>query len=106
MGNVNELTKLNFRETIESKDVPVLVDFWAPWCGPCRMIAPELEAVAKDLGSKVKIGKVNVDNEPELAEQYGVQSIPNMIVFKNGKPIRQLIGFMSRNELIKALSAA
>jgi len=104
MSEIQELTKNNFRAVIEDQTTPVLVDFWAPWCGPCRMITPELEAVAKQLHQTLRVAKVNVDQEPELAEQYGIQSIPNLIVFKNGKPIRQLIGFLDRNELVAALA--
>jgi thioredoxin 1 len=101
MALVQELKKQNFFEVIRSATQPVLVDFWAPWCGPCRAIAPELEAVAQAGGI---VAKVNVDEEPELAEEYGVQSIPNLIVFKDGRPVRQMIGFHDRKELAQALS--
>lgn len=103
MAQIQELNKGNFRSVIEGGS-PVLVDFWAPWCGPCRMLAPELEAVSKDLAGKVTIAKVNVDEEPELAEAYGIQSIPNMIVFQNGKPVRQMVGFTDRKRLMEALA--
>lgn len=105
-GAILELTKSNFREVIQDGSTPVLVDFWAPWCGPCRMIAPELEAVAEAMDKRVRIVKVNVDEEPELAEEYGVQSIPNLILFKEGRPVRQMIGFVDRNALSQALNAA
>ena len=81
--NIIKLTKSDFSETVKDPSRPVLVDFWAPWCGPCRMVAPELEAVANEAGNKVVVAKVNVDEEPELAQQFGIQSIPSLIVFKN-----------------------
>ena len=103
MSQIEELTKSNFQEVI-NQGTPVLVDFWAPWCGPCRLIGPELEAVAAEVGNRVRIAKVNVDEEPEIAQSFGVQSIPNLIVFRNGSPVRQMIGFRDRRELIQALS--
>lgn len=102
---IMKLTKENFQKNVESTSKPLLVDFWAPWCGPCRMIAPELEAVAEELKDKARIAKVNVDEEPEIAEKYGVQGIPNLIVFKNGKPINQLVGFQNRKTLVEALTS-
>ena len=101
MAQVQELKKSNFFQVIRSTEQPVLVDFWAPWCGPCRAIAPELEALAQ---GGATVAKVNVDEEPELAEEFGVQSIPNLIVFKGGRPVRQLVGFHDRRELAQALS--
>ncbi|MBV9080890.1 MAG: thioredoxin [Elusimicrobia bacterium] len=102
MGRVKELNKENFYQEIRA-GAPVLVDFWAPWCGPCRAVAPELEAVAESVTNAV-IAKVNVDENPELAEEFGVRSIPNLIVFRNGQPVRQLIGFHDRGQLTQALS--
>jgi len=103
MGLVKELNKSNFYQEIRGAQ-PVLVDFWAPWCGPCRAIAPELEAVAQSANGNAVVAKVNVDEHPELAEEFGVSSIPNLIVFKEGKPVRQLIGFHDRKQLAEALS--
>lgn len=102
--NVIELNKTNFRTIVGDERTPVLVDFWAPWCGPCRAIAPELEAVAAQMGGRVKIAKVNVDQEPELAEEFGVQSIPNLILFRGGRAVRQMIGFVDRKRLAEALA--
>ena len=102
MSQIQELNKSSF-DAVVGGDTPVLVDFWAPWCGPCRMLTPELEAVAQQVGEKVKIAKVNVDDEPELAQAFGVQSIPNLILFKNGEPVRQLVGFRDRRELLAAI---
>jgi len=100
---IKELNKENFSSTIGNSNKTVLVDFWAPWCGPCRMLAPELEGVRAELGDDVVVAKVNVDSDPELAEQFGVQSIPNIIIFKQGKPIQQLIGFQNKTALINAV---
>lgn len=106
MSQLQEVTKENFEDVIRGATQTVLVDFWAPWCGPCRMITPELEAAAAELGEDVKVVKVNVDSEPELAEAFGIQSIPNLILFRNGEPVRQMIGFVGRNELVKAVRAS
>lgn len=100
-----DLNKENFRSTVEDKSKTVLVDFWAPWCGPCRMLAPELEGVKNELGNDVVVAKVNIDSEPELAEQFGIQSIPNMIIFRDGRAEKQIIGFQNKAALIKALRA-
>lgn len=104
MGSVKELDKTSFYKTIRESESTVLVDFWAPWCGPCRALAPELEAVAETANGSAVVGKVNVDDHPEIAEEFGVSSIPNVIVFRNGKPVRQLIGFHDRRQLAQALS--
>lgn len=86
------LTKSNFKEVIENSGKPVLVDFWAAWCGPCRMLTPIVEELSKEFGDDVIIAKVNVDEEIELAQAYGVMSIPNVIIFKDGKVADNSVG--------------
>ena len=91
-GNTITLTAANFDSAVLQSKVPVLVDFWAEWCGPCRMIAPLLEQIAKDHPGKVVVGKVNVDTEQALATKYSVQSIPAFFIFKDGQIAEQFIG--------------
>ena len=92
-----------FNDKINNSPVPVVVDFWAPWCGPCRLITPELEALKQDVGDKLVVAKVNVDDEPEIAEKFGVQSIPNLILFKRGEAVHQMVGFKDRRSLRKEI---
>ncbi len=98
------LTKENFQKEIIESDVPCLVDFWASWCGPCRMVAPIVEEVAKEVEGKAKVGKVNVDDEPELAREYNVMSIPTLIVIKNGEETERSVGAKPKAQLVKMLS--
>ncbi|SHK08163.1 thioredoxin [Desulforamulus aeronauticus] len=100
-----ELNAANFENEVLKSDVPVLVDFWAAWCGPCRAIAPIVEQLATEYAGKVKIGKVNVDENRDLAQQFGVMSIPTLIFFKNGQKVDQIIGFTSKADLEKKLEA-
>jgi thioredoxin 1 len=95
---LKELTKTDFDATIESG--VVLVDFWAPWCGPCRSLAPILEEAAKELDGRATIAKVNTDENPELAQKFGVSSIPFMVVFKDGQPVDQTIGVKPKGEIV------
>jgi thioredoxin 1 len=96
--NVKHVTKNDFDTEISGSNLPVLVDFWAPWCGPCRMLSPVLDELAGEMNGKVKILKVNVDEEPELASKFGVMSIPTVIAFKQGKATNKVVGFRSKEE--------
>jgi len=97
------LTKTNFKEVVGNSDKPVLVDFWAEWCGPCRMLTPIVEELSKEFGEDVVIAKVNVDEEIELAQAYGVMSIPNVIIFKEGKVVDNSVGVRPKHYYSEAL---
>jgi thioredoxin 1 len=104
MGNVAPVTSAEFDKEVLQAEVPVLVDFWAEWCRPCKMVAPELEAVATQLGEKVRIRKVDVDSERELASKFGIQGIPALFIFKGGKVVDQITGYTPRQEIAERLS--
>jgi thioredoxin 1 len=93
------LSNQNFEEEVLKSNLPVLVDFYATWCGPCNMIAPAISKIAEEYKGKVKVGKLNVDEENELAIKYQIQNIPTLILFKNGKPANTLIGLNSKSEI-------
>lgn len=97
--SVLHFTDANFKKEVLESDLPVLVDFWAAWCGPCKMIAPYLEELAKEYAGKMKIGKVDVDVNSKVATRYGVMSIPTIVFLKNGKVMDQLVGAVSRHDL-------
>ena len=99
------LTKDNFKQEVLDSRIPVLVDFWAVWCGPCRMLAPTVEELAKEYEGKVKVGKVNVDDEGELAMQFRISSIPTLMLFKNGKPVETMIGVRPKEQIAAVLDA-
>ena len=92
-----------FEEKVINEKTPVLVDFWAPWCGPCRAIAPILDELAEEDKGKMTIARLNVDESPQSASKYGISAIPTMLLFKEGKPVSQLVGFRPKPELKKAL---
>ena len=99
-----ELSETNFEQEVLKASTPVLVDFWAVWCGPCKMIAPIVDELAIEYEGKLKIGKVDVDNHQQIAMQYGIRSIPTLLVFKGGKVVEQIIGAAPKKSLIEKLS--
>ena len=98
------LTESNFKDEVLNAEGVVLVDFWAPWCGPCRMVGPILEGIAREKGDQVKIVKVNIDENPRLGSNYHVMSIPTMIIFKNGKLVEQFVGALPKPALESKLA--
>jgi thioredoxin 1 len=107
MGNdLLHLTDEDFAKTLSSTDTPVLVDFWAPWCGPCQILGPVMEGIAKELGDTALITKMNVDENPQTAGAFGIMSIPTVIVFFKGEPKKALIGVQPKEAYIQAIEAA
>lgn len=103
---VLEFTDDNFDSEVIKSDIPVLVDFWATWCAPCKAIAPTIDALADSFNGKVKIGKVNVDDNPNIPGQFGVRGIPTLILFKDGKVVDQLVGAIPKNQLEELINKA
>ena len=102
-GNILEFSDQNFDQEVLKSDKPVLVDFWAEWCAPCRMIAPAVEAVAGEYADRVKVGKLNVDENQLVTSRYNIRSIPTLLVFKNGEIMEQLVGVTSKDTLVRLL---
>ena len=101
--NVKEYTGNDFKSEVVESDTPVLVDFWAEWCGPCKVIAPVVEELATDYKGKIKFGKVNVDDNNMVASEYGVRSIPTLLIFKNGSVVNQIVGAVPKEKITDIL---
>ena len=103
MGKTIAVDESNFEQLVLQSEIPVLVDFWATWCGPCRMVAPVVEELAEEYAGRVSFGKVDVDQNPRVASQYGIMSIPSLLIFKDGKPVSNIVGFRPKDQLKKNL---
>jgi thioredoxin 1 len=101
---ISTLTDSTFDEEVKTADAPVIVDFWAEWCGPCKMIAPILEEIAAEQHGKVRVAKLNVDDNPDAARRFDVMSIPTLIVFKDGEPAKRLVGAKGKGQLLQELA--
>jgi thioredoxin 1 len=106
MSKPVEIEEAKFEEAVLKAEIPVLVDFWAPWCGPCRRVAPVVEELAEEYDGKMGFVKLNVDDAPKIASQYGIMSIPTLMIFKEGTPVSNIVGFRPKNELKESLEEA
>ncbi|BCJ65486.1 thioredoxin [Polymorphospora rubra] len=106
MGTTKAVTDANFVSDVLQSDKPVLVDFWAEWCAPCRKVSPLLEEIASEMGDKVTIVKLNIDENPETARAYRVMSVPTLTVFKGGQPVQSVAGARPKGDLVKLIEAA
>jgi thioredoxin 1 len=102
--NIVTLSDATFDETVKASDTPVVIDFWAEWCGPCKMIAPALEEIASEHAGKLQIAKLNVDDNPDTARRFDVMSIPTLLVFQDGSPVKRLVGAKGKGQLLQDLS--
>lgn len=100
---VKELTDTDFHQEVDKSDVPYLVDFWAIWCGPCSMVSPIMEEISQEFDGRVNVGKVNVDNEIKTANEYGIQNIPTIMIFKQGKEAERILGAVPKDHIVKKL---
>lgn len=100
------ITKDNFQSEVINSDQPVLLDFWASWCGPCRMVSPLVDQIAEEMEGKAKVGKINVDEQPELASQFGVMSIPTLVVLKDGEVVKKSVGARPKDEIVAMIEEA
>ncbi len=103
-GNLLELTNETFDEEVGSSELPLIVDFWAEWCGPCRMVAPVLEQIASENEGKVRLAKLNVDDAPAVAQRFGIMSIPTLMVFKDGQAKKRIVGAKGKGQLLEDLA--
>jgi len=106
MSKPIEIDDSNFDQLVLQAKIPVLVDLWAPWCAPCRMVAPVVEELASEYDGRVSFAKLNVDQNPRTASRYGIMSIPTLLIFKDGKPLSNIVGFRPKAELKRSLDAA
>jgi thioredoxin 1 len=104
VAEIQQVTDSSFDAEVLKSDLPVLIDFWAPWCGPCKAIAPVVEDLAKEYGGRLKVVKMNVDDNPQTPSRYGVRGIPNLIVFKGGQVKEQIVGAVPKAQLVKAIT--
>ena len=105
-ADVSHVTDANFEQEVLKSSIPVLIDFWAPWCGPCKAIAPIVDELAKDYAGKLKVVKLNVDDNPETPARYGVRGIPNLLIIRNGEVKDQIVGAVPKGHLVKAVDNA
>ena len=104
MGDVQQVTDESFDREVLKAELPVLIDFWAPWCGPCKAIGPVVDELAKEYAGKLKVVKMNVDDNPQTPSKYGVRGIPNLILFKGGEVKDQIVGAVPKSQLVKAVT--
>lgn len=103
-GNVLAFTDANFETEVLKSEQPVLVDFWAPWCGPCKMLAPTIDALANEYAGKIRVGKLNTDDNPNTASSYSISGIPTVLVFKGGELVDKIVGLASKDKLASSLN--
>jgi len=98
-----EITEDNFEAEVQQSDLPVLIDFWATWCPPCKMLAPIIEELASDLDGRLKVGKVDTDSNPNIRDSFGINSIPTLVLIKSGQEVQRLVGFMPKHDILSKL---
>jgi thioredoxin 1 len=106
VANVNEVSDASFEQEVLKSEMPVLIDFWAPWCGPCKIISPVVEELAGEYDGRLRVVKMNVDNNPQTPTRYGVRGIPNLMIFRAGQVADQIVGAVPKAQLVKAIDRA